>query len=70
MDSIATTCLSALGAGCSQLQSIDLEGCHRVTDAGVIALAAGSSQLYSINLSACYEVTDACVQSFGLTVLR
>jgi Leucine Rich repeat len=30
--------ISALGAGCSQLQSIDLSGCRKVTDAGVSAL--------------------------------
>ena len=59
-----------LAAGCSQLYSIDLAGCHRVTDAGVIALAVGSSQLQSINLSGCDKVTDACVQSFGPMVLR
>jgi hypothetical protein len=32
--------VSALGAGCGQLQSIDLESCDQATDAGVSALGA------------------------------
>ena len=43
--------ISALGAGCGQLQSISLVGCKEVTDAGVSALGAGCSQLQSINLT-------------------
>ena len=43
--------VSALGAGCGQLQSINLVGCNEVTDAGVSALGAGCSQLQSINLT-------------------
>ena len=30
--------VSALGAGCGQLQSINLHGCSKVTDAGVSVL--------------------------------
>ena len=42
--------VSALGAGCGQLQSINLLSCCMVTDAGVSALAAGCGQLQSIDL--------------------
>ena len=42
--------VSALGAGCGQLQSIDLSYCPMVTDAGISALGAGCGQLQSINL--------------------
>ena len=37
--------VSALGAGCGQLQSINLECYDKVTDAGVIALGTGCGQL-------------------------
>ena len=43
----------ALGAGCGQLQSINLDGCYEVIDAGVIALGAGCRQLQSINIFCC-----------------
>ena len=33
--------VSALGAGCSQLQSVNLSGCGKVTDAGVSAFRSG-----------------------------
>ena len=48
-----------MGAGCGQLQSINLAGCAKVTDAGVSALVARCGQLQSINLARCYRVTDA-----------
>ena len=51
----------ALGAGCRQLQSINLESCDQVSDAGVIALGVGCSQLQSIILIDCDKVTDATV---------
>ena len=42
--------ISALGAGCGQLQSIDLGDCEKDTDAGISALGAGCGQLQSIDL--------------------
>ena len=42
---------SALGAGCDQLQSVNLSYCGEVTDAGASALGAGCDQLQSVNLS-------------------
>ena len=44
--------ISALGAGCGQLRSIDLKCCSKVTDAGISALGAGCGQLQSIDLCA------------------
>ena len=41
--------ISALGAGCGQLQSINLSCCSKVTDAGIIALGAGCGLLQSTN---------------------
>ena len=57
--------VSALGAGCGQLQSIDLSYCCMVTDAGVLALVDRCSQLQRYNLTCCDKVTDA-----GLSLLR
>ena len=51
--------VSALGAGCGQLQSIDLRGCCEVTDVGVSVLGAGCGQLQVINLFNCHKVTKA-----------
>ena len=47
--------VSALVAGCGQLQSIDLTFCGKVTDAGVSALGAGCGQLQSIDLDVTYR---------------
>ena len=55
--------ISAMGAGCGQLQSISLGDCTLLTDAGVSALVAGCGQLQSINLSYCGKVTDACISA-------
>ena len=44
--------ISALVAGCGQLQSIGLKGCIEVTDAGISALVAGCGQLQSIGIKA------------------
>jgi hypothetical protein len=56
---------SALGAGCGQLQSIDLTACSKVTDAGASAWGAGCGQLQSIRLTGCGRVTDAGVSASG-----
>ena len=50
---------------CPKLRSIDLEGCNKVTDAGISALGAGCGQLQSINLGSCNAVTDAGVSVLG-----
>ena len=50
-EKVIDTGVSALGAGCGQLQSINLGGCRQVTDAGVSGFGAGRDQLQSINLS-------------------
>ena len=49
--------MSTLGAGCSQLQNIDLAICDEVTDVGISALGAGCGQLQSVNLEHCDLVT-------------
>ena len=51
--------ITALSAGCGQLQSISLWGCTKVTDAGVTALSAGCGQLRSVDVGGCTKVTDA-----------
>ena len=58
-----------MGAGCGQLQSIDLTFCGKVTDAGVSALGAGCGQLQRINLTCCRKVTDASIAAFGLIIV-
>ena len=50
-DRVTDAGVSALGAGCGQLQSIKLSGCREVTDAGVSALGAGCGQLRASSFS-------------------
>ena len=57
--------ISAMGAGCGQLRSIDLYGCYKVTDAGISALIAGCGQLRSIHLGDCDQVADAGISVVG-----
>ena len=48
--------ISALGAGCDQLQSIIPKGCKTVSDADISALGAGCDQLQSkIGRASCRE---------------
>ena len=55
--------VSALVAGCGQLQNIDLGYCDQVTDAGISALGAGCGQLRSIDLKGFDQVTDAGISA-------
>ena len=57
--------ISALAAGCGQLQSIDLTQYKTATDEGRSELSAGCSQLQSINLSECGNMTDAGMSALG-----
>ena len=48
---------------CTQLSSLDLSDCNKITDAGVIALGQGGCpQLSSLNLSGCNKITDAATR--------
>ena len=60
--------ISALGAGCGQLLSINLTHCKKLTDAGISALSHGCGQLQSINLSGCDKVTDGLISVLRLSV--
>ena len=62
--------ISALGAGCGQLQSIDLGCCTEVTDTGISALGAGCCQLQSIIIRGCDQMTDACISALVHIVIR
>ena len=55
--------ISALGAGCCQLQSINLSYCDKVTDISISALSVGCGQLQSMNLSYCDKVTDISISA-------
>ena len=59
---------SALSVGCGRLQSINLSGCVKVTDAGVVALGAGCGRLQSIDLSGCDDVIRLQMQVYQLWV--
>jgi F-box/leucine-rich repeat protein 2/20 len=57
--------VSAVGAGCPQLTSLDLHDCKKVTDAGVSAVGAGCPQLTSLDITCCDKVTDVGVSATG-----
>ena len=46
---------------CTQLSSLHLHGCGRITDAAMLAVASECEQLMSLNLACCYDLTDAAV---------
>jgi hypothetical protein len=53
-----------LAAQCPQLQSVNLQQCDKVTDAGAQSLAQ-CPQLQSVNLQGCDKLTDAGVQGLA-----
>ena len=58
--------VAAVVSKCSQLSSLNLEGCSKITDAAVVAVAAGCPQLTTLNLGCgnlggCGKITDAAV---------
>jgi hypothetical protein len=57
--------ISALEAGCGQLQSISLEGCNMVTDVGKLMLGVGCRQLQSVNFEGCDKVTHEGMSSMS-----
>ena len=53
--------VAAVVLNCSQLSSLHLHGCGRITDAAMLAVASECEQLMSLNLACCYDLTDAAV---------
>ena len=53
--------MGAVVSKCSQLSSLNLEGCGKITDAAVLAVASGCKQLSSLDLGRCGNITDAAV---------
>ena len=53
--------MGAVVSKCSQLSSLNLEGCGKITDAAVLAVASGCKQLTALDLSGCKNITDAAV---------
>ena len=47
------------------LSDICLFGCHRVTNAGVIALASCSHQLVFIDVGKCHDITDGALIAYA-----
>ena len=46
---------------CSGLQSLNLDSCHRITDASIISISTYCSGLQSLDLESCYRITDASI---------
>ena len=57
--------VSALSAGCGQLQSIIVALCDKVTAAGISALGNGGGQLRSIDVRGCRKVTGAGISALS-----
>ena len=53
--------VAAVVSKCTQLLSLNLGGCYKITDAAVIAVASGCKQLTSLDLSGYGKITDAAV---------
>ena len=53
--------VAAVISKCTQLSSLNLGGCYKITNATVLAVASGCEHLTSLNLGGCYEITNAAV---------
>lgn len=56
--------ITAIAHGCSELKTIDLEGCFEVTDLGIMELSRHCHKLSDVNLTLCMHVTG-----FGFSCL-
>ena len=55
--------VAAVVSKCSQLSSLNLEGCSKINDAAVLVVAAGCLQLTTLSLSLCGNITDAAIKA-------
>ncbi|XP_057973686.1 F-box protein SKP2A-like [Malania oleifera] len=58
---VSNEALQAIGRNCSQLQSLNLGWCERVSDDGVMSLAKGCPDLRALDLCGCVLITDISV---------
>lgn len=58
--------LDVISRGCRQLSSVDISGCSRVCDEGVISLATYCITLARLNVSQCHRLTDQAVIALAL----
>jgi F-box/leucine-rich repeat protein 2/20 len=47
--------------GCSNLLSLNLQGCFNVTDANIICLAESCPNLHTLNLQKCFKISDTSI---------
>ena len=59
--SVDDAVVAAVVSKCSQLSSLNLYGCRRITDDAAKAVASGCPQLTFLNLAGCDKITDAAV---------
>ena len=59
--------VGAVVSKCSQLSSLNLEGCGKITDAAVVAVASGCKQLTTLYLYGC-RITNAAKANIPNTV--
>ena len=59
--------MATVGAGCPNLKSLDLNGCKRITDAGLATIGKGCPNLKYLNLNLwyCGQITDAGLAMIG-----
>ena len=53
--------VAAVVSKCTQLSTLNLDGCDKITDAAVVAVASECKQLMTFDLSYCDKITDAAV---------
>ena len=58
--------LATVAKMCKGLTTLNVEGCHFITDAGLRAFAAaGAAQLTTLNAPYCQNITDASLRAFA-----
>ena len=53
--------VAAVVSKCTELTTLSLGNCIKITDVAVLAVASGCKQLTSLNLYSCYNITDAAL---------
>jgi hypothetical protein len=57
--------LISIANGLLQLQSLNIDGCSKITDEGIRAVASGLPRLQSLNIEYCDNITDEGIRALA-----
>ncbi|KAJ3417254.1 hypothetical protein HDV05_005710 [Chytridiales sp. JEL 0842] len=65
IEGVGDSSLAGLGGWFPNLETVELAGCRRITDAGVFALVSGCAKISKLDLEECASVSDEGLDSVG-----